>query len=85
MKIFELQNPTNVRGMFIEEEDFLKDPTFLSLKAGGLVSALFIPEQYKDTYMHTNLYTKLMPCITINGILHAKIFFYSPSFDLGWE
>lgn len=85
MKIFELQNPSDVMGMILENKDFHYDPTQIALKAGGLVSAVFIPEQYKDTYMHTNLYSKLLPCLMTNGVLFAKIFFYSPDFNLGWE
>ena len=85
MQTFELKYPvSNVNGVFIEEEDFEKDPAMIALNIGH-VSVVFIPEQYKDTYMNTNLYHKLVPCIMIQGVLHAKIFFYSPSFKLNWE
>lgn len=85
MQTFELTYPvSNINGVFIEEEDFEKDPAMIALNIGH-VSVVFIPEQYKDTYMNTNLYHKLVPCITIQGVLHAKIFFYSPSFKLDWE
>ena len=79
MQTFELTYPvSNINGVFIEEEDFEKDPARIALNIGH-VSVVFIPEQYKDAYMNTNLYHKLVPCIMIQGVLHAKIFFYSPS------
>lgn len=85
MQTFELTYPiSNINGVFIEEEDFEKDPARIALNIGH-VSVVFLPEQYKSTYMNTNLWHKLMPCVTINGVLHAKIFFYSPSFKLDWE
>lgn len=85
MQTFELTYPvSNINGVFIEEEDFEKDPAMMALNIGH-VSVVFIPEQYKDTYINTNLYHKLVPCIMIQGVLHAKIFFYSPSFNLDWE
>jgi hypothetical protein len=81
MQTFELTYPvSNINGVFIEEED----PARIALNIGH-VSVVFLPEQYKSTYMNTNLWHKLMPCVTINGVLHAKIFFYSPSFNLDWE
>ena len=85
MQVFELKYPiSNIQGVFIEKEDFEKDPARIALNIGH-VSVVFFPEQYKSTYMNTNLWHKLMPCVTINGVLHAKIFFYSPSFNLDWE